>query len=146
MKLAIAVLALFAFVSTAHAGDPLKPYVGRIVISPDKPPMFAEELPTYLAASAVKDDDYPIAKGSPWDLWLVAVLPKETTKQHVLHIVNKADPKNPLLVIDVPVTKRYVIINAEATVEAGFAANKSYAVRLLLGKKVVAKSTLTLRD
>ena len=40
---------MFALVSTADAGDPLKPYVRRIVIAPDAPRTLSSELPPYLA-------------------------------------------------------------------------------------------------
>jgi hypothetical protein len=36
--------------------------------------------------------------------------------------------------------------DAEATIAAGFAAGKSYVVQIKLGKTVVAKAQLTLRD
>ncbi|MFN0253928.1 MAG: hypothetical protein ACKV2T_44100 [Kofleriaceae bacterium] len=146
MKLAITVLALFALVSTAHAGDPLTPYARRIVISPEAPPSLSSELPAFLAANAVKDDDYHLIKGPPWPMHLVGVLAKPTKKPLVLVIVDPAAPKEPLLSFEVSSKQRIVMAHTEATIAAGFAAGKSYAVRLMLGKTVLAKSMLTLRD
>jgi hypothetical protein len=146
VRILVAAIVLLAFVATAHAGDPLKPYVGRIVISPEKPPTFQEELPAYLGANEVKDNDYHLIKGPPWPMWIVGVVAKPMDKPHVLVVFDKADPKNPLLAFDVTPKRRFVIVNAEATIAAGFAAGKSYVVQIKLGKTVVAKAQLTLRD
>lgn len=147
MKLAIAVLVLLAFVGTAHAGDPLKPYAGRIVISPEPPPSLSSEIPGYLAANVVKGDEYDLIKGPPWPMHLVAVLAKDATKPLTLVIVDKADPKAArLITFEVTSKQRLVIAHTEANIANGFAAGKSYAVRLVLGKTVLARSTLTLRE
>ena len=71
---------VLGLVATAWAGDALKPYVGRIVISPEVPPSAASELPAYLAANQVKENEYDLLKGPPWPMHLVGVLPKNVTK------------------------------------------------------------------
>jgi hypothetical protein len=91
VKLVAAIVVLFGLVSTARAGDPLKPYVGRIVISPDSPPTAASELPAYLAANAVKTNEYDLIKGPPWPMHLVGVLPRDVTRPLVLVFTDKAD-------------------------------------------------------
>ena len=138
---------LFALRSKAHAGDPLKPYVGRIVISPDAPPTAASELPPYLAANAVKTNDYDLIKGPPWPMHLVGVLPRDVTKPLVLVFTDKADKtRAPLISTEVSSKQRIAIVHTEATIAAGFAASKTYVVRLMLGKTVLAKAELTLRE
>lgn len=138
---------LFALVSTARAGDPLKPYVGRIVISPDAPPTAASELPAYLAINAVKTNEYDLIKGPPWPMHLVGVLPRDVTKPLVLVLADKADrTQAPLISTEVSSKQRIAIAHTEATIGAGFAATKTYVVRLMLGKSVLARAELTLRD
>jgi hypothetical protein len=147
VRLLVAVFVLLGLVATAHAGDPLKPYVGRIIISPETPPTAASELPAYLAANAVKTDEYDLIKGPPWPMHLVGVLPRDVTKPIKLVVTDKADAKQePLISFDVTSRKRVVIAHTEATIAAGFAAGKTYVVRLMLGKTVLAKSVLALRD
>lgn len=147
MKLVVVAVLLLGLVTTAHAGDPLKPYAGRIVISPEAPPTLSSELPAYLAANAVKDDDYHLIKGPPWPMHLVGVLPKATAKPLSLEVMDPTDPKAPPLVaFEVTSKQRIVIAHSEATIAAGFAAGKTYVVRIKLGKAVLARSELTLRD
>lgn len=146
MRPAVLVLALLGFAATAHGGDALAPYAGRIIISPDAPPSVASELPAYLAANAVKGDEYDLVKGPPWPMHLVGVLPRDVTKPLTLVIADKADPKTPLASIEVTSKRRIVIAHTEANIAAGFAAGKTYVVRLSLGKTVLARATLSLRD
>ncbi len=147
MRLAIACVVLLGLVATAHAGDPLKPYVGRIVVSPEAPPSVNTELPAYLAANAVKGDEYDLIKGPPWPMHLVGVIARDEKKPLVLVVTDKADPKAaPLVTFEVTSKQRMVIAHTEATIAAGFAAGKSYTVRLLRGKTVLAKATIVLRD
>jgi hypothetical protein len=144
----IALLVLvFGLVSVAQAGDALKPYAGKIVISPDAPPTAASELPAYLAANYVKAGGYDLIKGPPWPMHLVGVLPKDVAKPILLVFTDKADKKQtPLVEIEVAGKQRVVIAHTEATVAAGFASNKTYVVRLMLGKTVLARAELTLRE
>ncbi len=138
---------LFGLVSVAHAGDALKPYTGKVVISPDVPPTAASELPAYLAANAVKSGGYDLIKGPPWPMHLVGVLPRDVTKPIMLVFTDKDDKTQTRLIeIEVASKQRIVIAHTEATVAAGFASNKTYVVRLMLGKSVLARAELTLRD
>jgi len=130
MRLAIAAFVLLGLVATAHAGDALAPYAGRIVISPEAPPSV----------------EYDLIKGPPWPMHLVGVIPRAVTKPLTLVVIDKADPKQPLLTFEVTSKKRIVIAHSEATIAAGFAVGKTYVVRLMLGKTVLAKATLALRD
>ena len=145
MRTLVAVIVLLGLVSPAHAGDPLKPYVGRIVISPEAPPSVASELPAYLAANAVKGDEYDLVKGPPWPMHLVGVLARNVTKPLQLVFTEKG-AKTPLVSVDVTSKQRIVIAHTEATIAAEFAAGKTYSVRLMLGKTALAKAEITLRD
>lgn len=147
MRVIVALFVVFGLVGTAWAGDPLKPYVGRIVISPEVPPSAASELPAYLAANQVKENEYDLIKGPPWPMHLVGVLPKNVAKPIKLVFTEKGDAKQtPLAAIDVASKQRVVIAHSEANIAAGFAAGKTYVVRLMLGKTVLAKAELSLRD
>jgi hypothetical protein len=147
VRLITALVVMFGLVGSARADDALKPYAGKIVISPAAPPTAATELPAYLAANAVKDGSYDLTKGPPWPMHLVGVLARDATKPVTLVFADKADKKlAPLFAIQVSSTKRVVIAHTEATVAAGFAAGKTYLVRLMFGKVVLARAELTLRD
>ncbi len=147
MRSVTVLVLLFGLVSVAVAGDAMKPYVGNIVISPDVPPTAASELPAYLAANHVKAGGYDLIKGPPWPMHLVGVLPKPLAKPILLVFTDKADSKQtPLIAIEVASKQRIVIAHTAATVAAGFAANKTYVVRLMRGKVVLARAELTLRD
>ncbi|HUS33554.1 MAG TPA: hypothetical protein VMZ53_33860 [Kofleriaceae bacterium] len=123
-----------------------KPYVGKLVLSPDTPPGTLDELPNYLEGNLSKDNEYHRTKGPPWPFHLVGVLAKDA-KKVTLVVHDKADKKlTPLLSIELTPMRRIVIAHAEATIAAGFAANKTYVVRLMTGKTVLAKSELTLHD
>jgi len=123
-----------------------KPYVGRLVISPDVPPATLDELPDFLKGNLAKDNAYDLIKGPPWPFHMVGVLAKDL-KKVTLVVVDK-DDKNltPLLSIGLTPMRKIVIAHTEATVAAGFAANKTYVVRVMNGKTVLAKSELTLHD
>jgi len=126
----------------------LKPYAGRLVFSPDAPPTQLAEMPAYLKANAVKENSYDVIKGPPWQLHLVAVLAKDPgTKPLTLVFADKDDTKlTAMHTVDVRAQKRLVIASSEATVAAGFAAHKTYVVRIMQGKTVLAKAELSLKD
>jgi hypothetical protein len=149
MRLVGIVVAMLVMASPAWAGkavDKLEPYAGKIVISPDTPPGTLDELPAYLKANLSKDSAYDLVKGPPWPFHLVGVLAKNLEKV-TLVIADKADKKlAPLLSIELTPMRKIVIAHAEATIAAGFAANKTYVVRLMNGKTVLAKSEVTLHD
>jgi hypothetical protein len=149
MRLLGIVIAIVVGLSTAHADDKaLKPYVGRLVYSPDTPPTSLDELPRFLKANATAGNTYDIIKGPPWPMHLVAVLAKDPdTKPVQLVFADKADKKLATMhAVEVHPVKRLVIATSEANIAAGFAANKTYVVRLMQGKTVLAKAELTLRD
>jgi hypothetical protein len=141
------VVASVAVAGTPGASDkPWKPYVGKIVISPDTPPATIDELPAFLKGNISKDNAYDLIKGPPWAFHLVGVLAKEL-KTVTLVIADKDDKKlTPLLSIGLKPMRKIVIAHSEATIAAGFAANKTYVVRLMNGKTVLAKSEVTLHD
>jgi hypothetical protein len=148
MRFVFIAVALVMMGMEASADDKaLKPYVGRIVFSPDTPPTSLDELPKFLKLNATADNAYDVLEGPPWQYNLVAVLLKDPgTKPVSLVFADKADKKlTPLHAVDVRPQKRIVIAASEATVAAGFAANKTYVVRLMQGKTVLAKATLHLR-
>jgi hypothetical protein len=126
----------------------LKPYVGKLVISPDAPPASSDELPGYLKGNLTPDAAYDLIKGPPWPFHVTVVL-ASPTKSVTLAITDKADPKAPPLLtatLTPANDKKLVFAHAEATIAAGFAASKTYVVTLTAGKKQLAKSELTLRD
>jgi len=130
--------------ATAASADIAKDYSGRIVISPDAPPTIASELPAYLKANATKDDTYEAIKGSPWEVNLVGFLSSDATDVQLEFI---DDPKKPPLhTLPTGAKKRLVMTTAKLTTAAGFEANKTYQVRLVAAKKVLAKAQLRLRD
>jgi len=138
----LAIVAVVALATSAHA-DLVKEYAGRIVISPDPPPTIASELPAYIKANAVKDDSYEVIKGPPWEVNLVGFLSADVKTQVTLELV---DDNKPLHVLDVAAKKRLVLTTAKLTTAAGFEANKTYVIRLVAGKKTLAKAQLRLRD
>jgi hypothetical protein len=152
MRLVGIVVAMMVLASTALAGTPgasdkpFKPFVGKVVLSPDTPPGTLDELPAFLKINLSKDNAYDVTKGPPWPFHLVGVLAKDL-KKVTLVIADKDDKKlTPLLSIDLKPMRKIVIAHAEATIAAGFAANKTYVVRLMNGKSVLAKSELKLHD
>lgn len=134
MRLASVIVAVLA--TTAQA-DLAKDYAGRIVISPDPPPTLAAELPAYVKANAVTGDAYDAIKGSPWQINLVGLLKADATDV-TLEIGQEKLP--------VTARKRLVISSTKLTTAAGFESNKTYEVRLVSGKKLLARATLHLRD
>lgn len=147
MRLLGAIAALGLLVASARA-DTAKTYAGQIVISPDPTPTAAGELAAYLAANAVKGGHYELIKGPPWEVHLVGVLAKDPGARPVTLIVTDASDAKaaPLLTTELTATRRIVIASTTATIAAGFAANKTYALRLVLGKTVLAKAELRLRE
>ncbi len=144
MRLASVIVAIVAWIAPARA-DLVKDYAGRIVISPDPPPTIASDLAAYVKANATKDDAYELIKGSPWEVNLVGFLTADPKTTVTLELVG--DPKQPPLhVLDVTAKKRLVLATAKLTTAAGFEANTTYVVRLVAGKKVLAKAQLRLRD
>ena len=137
MKIIAILLMLVGFASA----DALKPYAGKVVISPDAPPASVDELPAFLKANVTNDNTYDLIKGPPWPFHLVGVLPKDY-KTVTLVVL---DGKTALISIDLSPSRRIVIAHAEATEAAGFANEKTYRVELRAGKTVVAKCQLKLR-
>jgi hypothetical protein len=137
-----------AHAERARGGKRIVDYAGKVVISPDPPPSAASELPAYLAGNATKDDHYELIGGPPWSMHLVAVLAKEPgAKPVTLVIADPTDPSLPPLVsIELTSKRRIVIAHSEATIAAGFAPDKTYAVRVVIGKAVLARAELRLRD
>lgn len=126
----------------------LKPFTGKLVISPDAPPGNGDELPGYLEGNLSADGAYELIKGPPWPFHVTLVL-KTPTKTVTLVVTDKTDAKaKPLLTATITPSgdRKLVLARAEATIAAAFAAHKVYVVRLLAGKKVLAKAELLLRD
>jgi hypothetical protein len=156
MRLVGIVAAIVVGLSLGHAGgkpppktteQTLKQYFGRIVFSPDPPPKVMDELTKYLKANATDDNSYDVLKGPPWQFNLVAVLAKDPgTKPIALVFADKDDKKLATMhSIEVRAQKKLVMASSEATIAAGFEANKTYVVRLMQGKTVLAKAELHLR-
>lgn len=147
----VVIAALFTTAAPAAAdarAKALEPYAGKVIVSPDAPPREGDELPAYLKFNYSKDGTYELIKGPPWPFHVTAVL-AAPAKQVTLVIADKADKKLTPLVSATfaPANNRKLLIaQASATVEAGFTANKTYVLRLLVGKKVVARAELLLRD
>lgn len=142
--MALVVLVALCAIGGTASGDTLKRYAGKLVISPDAPPTEASELSKFIEANLTKDATYPIVKGPPWSMHIVAVLAKDA-KTVTLTITEKGDAK-PLVSTKLTPVRRIVIAHADATIAAGFANHKTYDVRLESGKKVLAKATLEIRD
>jgi hypothetical protein len=124
--------------------DELKPYAGKLVISPDAPPTDSSELPKYLKANLSKDASYPIVKGPPWSMHIVGVLAKDA--KTVTLTISEKGAKEPLVSTELTPVRRVVIAHTEATIAAGFANRTTYDVRINSGKAVLAKATLEIRD
>jgi hypothetical protein len=144
------VVLVIALAGVAHA-DPaklVKQYSGRIIVSPDPAPSIGSELADYVKANAVAPDHYDLVKGPPWEVHLIGFLAKDpgvATVQLVFRDAANAKAE-PVVSVDVPAKNRLVISTMQATIAAGFEANKTYAVRLMAGKTVLAKAELTLRN
>ena len=145
----IAVVATLAVVAAPGYADrkALDKYAGQIVVSPDAPPPGIDELPGFLATYAAKDGRYDLIKGPPWPMHLVAVLARDPGAQPVtLVFADKADKKlEPIHSITVSSKRRIVLARTEATIAAGFESGKTYVLRIMLGKTVLARAELTLR-
>jgi len=132
----------------AAKANALKPFAGKLVISPDAPPANGDELPGYLKGNLSSDGAYELIKGPPWPFHVALVL-ATATKSVTLVVTDKADAKAPP-VFTATITpandRKLVLANAEATIAAGFAAHKLYVVKVLAGKKTLAKAELLLRD
>lgn len=138
----LAVVALLALVAVAHA-DEWKPYAGKIVIVKEAPPKTAGELPAWLGANVSKDGTYELLGPAPWDMNLVAVLAKDATGTVTLEF---SEGGKPMQTLDVTAKGKLVIAHAQATIAAGFAAHKTYAVKIMSGKTTLAQAQLFLRE
>ncbi len=134
-------LVLALLVIPAYADDAFHAYRGQIVFSPDTPPTGSPELLKHLAANATKDHHYELIKGPPWDVNLVGVLSKDAASATLVFL----DGDKPLQSIDVTPHHGIVIAHTSATIAAGFETSKTYVVRLIAGKAVLASAELTLR-
>lgn len=143
MRLVVAVLLALAAVTRGAHADEWKPYVGKIVITKQAPPKTAGELPEFLAANVSKDGTYELIGGTPWDMNLVAVLPKDQTGTLTLEFLDGGKSMHEL---EVGARGKLVVAHAQATTAAGFAAHKSYELRIMAGKTVLAKAELFLRE
>lgn len=149
MRLALALAVVVAVTGAAAADAKLvKQYAGQIVISPDPAPTEASELAEYVRINATKDHRYALIKGSPWTIHLVGFLAKDRGRGPVvLAFVDAATPDAaPLDTIEVTAKDRMVVSTATVTAAAGFAAGKTYLVRLVRGKTTLARAELELRD
>jgi hypothetical protein len=135
---------LVVLVAGRASADELKAFAGKLVISPDAPPTESSELPKYIRANLTKDATYPIVKGPPWSMHIVAVLAKDV--KSVTLTIGEKGSKEPLVSTELVPVRRVVIAHTEATIAAGFANNKTYDVRLVSGKTVLAKAQLEIRD
>ena len=125
MRLVGILLAIAVAATPARADDKaFKPYVGRIVVSPDVPPSVYEELPRFLKINFQADDSYEVIGGAPWKINFVAVLGKDV-KTVTLQLVDKADKKGtPTETLELTPKRRIVLASIEATVAAGFAEHR----------------------
>ena len=139
MRYALAIL--LALCAVARADD-FKKYEGKLVLSPDAPPLGAAELPKYLAANMTKDGHYELIK-QPWDIHAVGVLAKDVSPVTV--VVTEDGAKEPAITAEVTSKRKIVVWHVTFTTAAGFAAGKSYTLELRSDKKVLASASLTLR-
>jgi hypothetical protein len=126
----------------------LKPFTGKLVISPDAPPGSSDALPGYLEGNLSSDGGYELIKGPPWPFHVALVL-ATPTKSVTLVVTDKADAKaEPLLTATIAPAgdRKLVLARAEATIAAGFSASRPYVVKVMAGKKQLAKAELLLRD
>ncbi len=146
----------------------LKAFAGKLVVSPDAPPSTLGELAEYLKINVAKDSRYELIKGPPWTFHLVSWFAKPTAGAVTLVIVDKADKKaTPMLAVASPgfagtrstpkgsaksidatlsVKRRLLYAHVEANASTGFEVGKPYVVRMMQGKKLVAKCDLLLRE
>jgi hypothetical protein len=151
MRVVVVVAALVFGLGVARADDAkaLKPYAGKLVISPDAPPQTLGELAGYFKINVAKDGHYELIKGAPWTAHLSSWLVKGVKDVTIVVVDKAADAKAaPLMSVSTAPSAGGKLVNAqfEATIAAGFAANKTYEVRLLAGKKLLSRAELLLRD
>lgn len=149
MRLVATIVVMFALVGAARAEDKLvRQYAGHILISPDPIPTEASGLAAFTKANLMKDRDYTLIKGPPWEVHLLGFLSRDPGKTTVMLVFTDAkDPKlPPVASIEVGSKRRLVITKATATIAAGFEPGKRYVVRLMAGKAVLARCDLTLRE
>lgn len=139
-------LVLALLVTIARADDRLRPYDGRIVISPDPIPTVADDLPGFLKAQAAKDGHYELIKGPPWTIHLIGFLAKDPGTAPVKLELTEKGAKTALHSLDVAAKRKIVVTTTTATTAAGFEANKTYLVQLVAGGAVLAKAELYLRN
>jgi hypothetical protein len=147
--LAVVVVLVGLVVGTAHANDKLvKQYAGHILISQDPIPTESTGLPAFVKANLMKDRHYDLIKGPPWEVNLIGFLTKDPGKTPVMLVFTDAKDSKlpPIASIEVASKKRIVVTKATATIAAGFEVGKTYVVRLMLGKVVLARCELTLRE
>lgn len=148
MRIALVWMALVALVGVAAADDKLvRKHAGHVVISPDPVPEDAAQLAEFVKANLAKDRNYDLYQGPPWQVNLVAFLTKDPGKEAVtFEITDAKDPKQLLVTSRAPARGRLVIMSLSATTAAGFETGKIYSVRMRVGKTVLARCQLLLRE
>lgn len=148
MRFAVFWMVLVGFASLAVADDKLvRKHAGHIVISPDPVPEDAAQLAEFVKTNLAKDRNYDLYKGPPWEVNLVAFLAKSPGKEAVtFEITHAKDPKQPLVISRAPARGRLVIMSLSATTAAGFEVGATYSVRMRVGKRVLARCQLLLRE
>jgi hypothetical protein len=147
--LGVALLVLTARAAGVSDDKALKPYAGKLVVSPDAPPSTLGELAGYLKINAAKDNHYELIKGPPWKFHLVSWFAKPATGALTVVITDLADKKaTPMVSVEptLSANKRLLYAVVEANASTGFETGKTYVVRMLQGKKLVAKAELLLRE
>jgi len=148
MRLVVVWMALVGLVGLAAADDKLvRKHAGHIVISPDPVPADEAQLAAFVKTNLAKDRNYDLYKGPPWEVNLVAFLSKDPGKQAVtFEIADAKDPNQMLVTSRAPARGRLVIMSLSATTAAGFEVGKTYSVRMRVGKTVLARCQLLLRE
>jgi hypothetical protein len=140
---------LVALVGSARADDKLvRQYAGQIVISPDPIPTVDADVATFVKLNAAKDGRYDLLKGPPWEIHLIGFLTKDPGAPEVALVFSELADRKLVAIhsIQVAVQHRIVIATAKATTAAGFQPGKTYVLRLMRNKLVLARAELTLRD
>jgi hypothetical protein len=148
MRLAVVWMVLVGLVSIATADDKLvRKHAGHIVISPDPVPEDEAQLAVFVKTNLAKDRTYDLFQGPPWQVNLVGFLSKDPGKEAVtFEITDAKDPKQVLVTSRAPARGRLVIMSLSATTAAGFESGKTYSVRMRVGKTVLARCQLLLRE
>lgn len=135
-------------VAAADDSDKLvRRYAGHVVISVDPVPEDTTELAAFVKTNLAKDKQYELYEGPPWQVNLVAFLARDPGKEAVtFQISDGADPAQVLVTSRAPARRRLVIMSLSATTAAGFEVGKTYEVRMTVGKKVLARASLLLRQ